>query len=289
MEAEVGCTVQEILTTSLGVSRRMVQKLTRASGIRLNGRAAYLQRKVRVGDVVAARISHEEDPGLDPVQMPLQILHEDDQLLVVDKPAGLLVHPVGTSSKPTLAHGIAHHLLQAGTRTRVRPVHRLDRDTSGLLIVAKSAFAHQALDRQLRNRELKRTYLAFVEGSPSPPEQVIDSPIGRHPRDPSLRAVVERGGDPALTRFELLEPYPDAALLEVQLDTGRTHQIRVHLAHIGHPLLGDVRYGAAVNPLPRQALHASKLAFHHPLTGAEIELKSALPDDLEDLRTELRR
>jgi len=220
--------------------------------------------------------------------MALAVVYEDDHLLVVDKPAGILVHPVGNSGEVTLAHGIAHHLLQAGVQTRVRPVHRLDRDTSGLLLVARSAFVHQALDRQLRDHEVRRSYLAFVSGVPSPAEQVVDAPIGAHPRHPHLRAVVASGGARAVTRFAVRETFEGAAVLEVELETGRTHQIRVHLAHIGHPLLGDVRYGAAPRPLARQALHAARLSFQHPLTKQAVELASALPADLEELRRELR-
>lgn len=275
--------MQEILTGVLAISRRMIQKLTRASGIRLNGRPAYLKRQVREGDVVAARLAFEEAPALEAVAMELAIAFEDEHLLVVDKPAGLLVHPVGRGGEATLAHGVAHHLAAAGVRTRVRPVHRLDRDTSGLVLFAKNAYVHQALDRQLRERGVRRSYLAFVQGVPQPPEQTIDAAIGAHPSDRNLRAVVDRGGDRAVTRFRTVRSTGSAALLEVELDTGRTHQIRAHLAHLGHPLLGDVRYGASSGPPGRQALHAAHLAFTHPVTGAAIDLSAPLPADLRDL------
>lgn len=280
---EAGSTVQEILTGVLAISRRMIQKLTRASGIRLNGRPAYLRRQVREGDVVAARLAFEEAPALEAVAMDLAIVFEDEHLLVVDKPAGLLVHPVGRGGEATLAHGVAHHLAAAGVRTRVRPVHRLDRDTSGLVLFAKSAYVHQALDRQLRERGVRRSYLAFVHGVPQPPEQTVDAPIGAHPSDRNLRAVVDRGGDRAVTRFRTVRSTGSAALLEVELDTGRTHQIRAHLAHLGHPLLGDVRYGASPGAPGRQALHAARLAFTHPVTHLAIEVTSPLPAALRDV------
>jgi 23S rRNA pseudouridine1911/1915/1917 synthase len=288
-EAEAGSTLQEILTGALGVSRRMIQKLTRASGIRLNGHPAYLKRKVRAGDDVAARLVFDEEPGLEPMEMALSVCYEDEHLLVVDKPAGILVHPVGRSGEATLAHGIAAYLLRAGVRARVRPVHRLDRDTSGLVLFAKSAFVHQVLDRQLREREVRRAYLAFVAGVPTPSEQTIDAQIGRHPRDPNLRAVVARGGDAAVTRFRVLEQFSGVSLLDVELETGRTHQIRVHLSHAGHPLIGDVRYGGPRGALGRQALHAARLGFVHPKTHDSIELSSELPADLARLREDLRR
>ena len=286
-EEEAGRTLQELLVGTLGISRRMIQKLTRATGIRLNGRTAYLKRKVRTGDVVMARLVFAEEPGLEPMAMDLTIVYEDEHLLVVDKPSGLLVHPIDRSGEATLAHGIAHHLLRDAVPTRVRPVHRLDRDTSGLVLFARSAFVHQALDRQLRGHGVRRTYLAFVAGLPSPPEGVIRAPIGPHPRDPNLRAVAEQGGDAATTHFRTVEDFGDAALLEVELETGRTHQIRVHLAHLGHPLLGDVRYGGPPGNLRRQALHAARLDLAHPISGEAITLTSALPPDLQALRTEL--
>lgn len=282
---EAGRTVQEILVGSLGVSRRMMQKLTRAAGIRLNGRPVYLRRKVRSGDVVAARVVFAEVSTLPPIPMELRIAYEDEDLLVVDKPAGILVHPVGESGEATLAHGVTHHFQQSGLRAKVRPVHRLDRNTSGLVLFARSAFTHQALDRQLRERELRRSYVAFVNGVPMPTEQVIDAPIGAHPRHPHLRAVVARGGDEAVTRFRVIEAMPGAAMLGVELETGRTHQIRVHLAHLGHPLLGDVQYGAPIRAdIHRQALHAVRLEFRQPVTKERLELTSPLPAELEGLR-----
>jgi 23S rRNA pseudouridine1911/1915/1917 synthase len=287
--AEAGRTVQEILTGGLGISRRMIQKLTRSGGIRLNRRPAFLGRKVREGDVVAARLAQPEEPGLQAVPMDLAIVYEDEHLLVVDKPAGMLVHPVGREGEVTLAHGVTHHFQEKAVRAKVRPVHRLDRDTTGLVLIARSAFVHQALDRQLRAHEVRRTYLAFTCGAPSPAEGVVDAPIGPHPRHPHLRAVGGPGDSPAVTRFRTLERLEGAALLEVELETGRTHQIRVHFAHLGHPLLGDVQYGApARSDLHRQALHAARLSFDHPVSHRLIELESPLPADLEELRRRLR-
>lgn len=281
-QEEVGRTVQEIVTGPMGISRRMIQRLTRAGGLQMNGRAPYLKRVVRPGDVISARVGYAESPGLEARPLPLVVRYEDDHLLVVDKPAGLLVHPVGGEEETTLAHGVAHHLEQAGVRTRVRPVHRLDRDTSGLVLFARSAYAHQALDRQLREGGVRRIYLALVEGTPDPPQQVIDLPIGRHPHDTNLRSVTPEGS-PAVTRFRTLRRTGEISLLEVELETGRTHQIRVHLAHLGHPLLGDVCYGGRRGPPGRQALHAARLSLEHPITGEPLEVHSPLPPELERL------
>ncbi|HEX8904700.1 MAG TPA: RluA family pseudouridine synthase, partial [Longimicrobiaceae bacterium] len=190
---EAGRTVQEVLTGPMQVSRRMIQKLTRARGILLNRRAAYLGRKVKAGDVVAARVGFEEEAGLAPVAMPLAIVHEDDDVLLLDKPPFLLVHPTSPEQKETLSHGVAHHFAQRGVRAKVRPVHRIDRDTSGLVLFAKSAVSHARLDAQLREGGLQRVYQAVVDGVVEEDEGIVDAPIGRDPRRPHLRAVRDDG------------------------------------------------------------------------------------------------
>jgi RluA family pseudouridine synthase len=286
-EAEAGRTVQQILTGVLGVSRRQIQKLTRSDGIRLNGRPPFLKRPVRAGDIVAARIAAAEEGSLAPEEMPLDVVHEDADVLVVNKPAGMLVHPVLPDQHGTLAHGIAHHFAEQGLHARVRPVHRLDRDTSGLLVFAKTAHAHRLLDRQIQQGELEREYLALASGVIAEERGVIDAPIARDPAEPRLRAVLP-GGAPARTRFEVVERYADATLLWLKLETGRTHQIRVHLTHLGHPLLGDRQYGrVGLDRIGRQALHAARLAFRHPTTDQLLEFEATLPADMAALRERL--
>jgi RluA family pseudouridine synthase len=280
-EDEAGRTVQEVLTGPMRVSRRMIQKLTRAHGILLNRRAAFLGRKVKAGDVVAARVGFEEEPGLTPVDMPLSIVHEDDDVLVIDKPPFVLVHPTSPNQTETLSHGVAHHFARRGLRAKVRPVHRIDRDTSGLVLFAKSAVAHQRLDAQLRDGAIGRAYLALVDGVVDGDAGEVDAPIARDPRNASLR-VVRPGGEPARTRWRVAGRYPRATLLEVELETGRTHQIRVHMLHAGHPVLGDRQYGrAGLNLVKRQALHASRLTFAHPSTGERLTFEAPLPADME--------
>lgn len=284
---EAGRTVEEILTGPLRVSRRMIQRLTRSRGIRLNRGPAFLARKVRAGDVVAARVAAAEEPGLEPVPMELHLVHEDADVLVVDKPPFLLVHPTSPEQRITLAHGVAHHYREHGVHALVRPVHRIDRDTSGLVLFAKTAFAHQYLDRQLRERELSREYLALVQGVMEEDAGTIDAPIGRHKQHPNLRAV-RPGGEAALTRYRVEERYADATLVRLELETGRTHQIRVHLAHLGHPVLGDRQYGRAGGALlKRQALHAARVSFTHPSTGEPLTLEAPLPPDMEQARARL--
>lgn len=287
---EAGRTVEDILTGSLRISRRMIQKLTRSKGIRLNRKAAFLARKVKSGDVVGARVTTEEEVGLEPWATKLAILHEDRDILLLNKPPFLLVHPLSPEHRETLAHGIAHHYLQQDLRTKVRPVHRLDRDTSGVLLIAKTAVAHQRLDRQLRERTMKREYLALVDGVVTEESGVIDAPIGRDRRRPHLRTVRTDGGDAALTRYQVVERYDVATLVRLELETGRTHQIRVHMMHRGHPLLGDRQYGRkGLSLMSRQALHASRLAFLHPNTDEPLSFEAPLPADMAELRDTLRQ
>ncbi|HEX2095339.1 MAG TPA: RluA family pseudouridine synthase [Longimicrobiaceae bacterium] len=285
---EAGRTVEAILTGPMQLSRRMIQRLTRSRGIQLNRRAAFLARQVRAGDVVAVRVAPEEETGLEPVAMELEVVYEDADVLVVAKPPGLLVHPTSPGQARTLAHGIAHRYREQGVRARVRPVHRIDRDTSGLVLVAKTAFAHQHLDRQLRERTLRREYLALVRGVVEEDGGVVDAPIGRDRRNPNLRTV-HPGGEPALTRFRVVERFRAATLLRLELETGRTHQIRVHLAHLGHPVLGDRQYGGTgTEGMGRQALHASRLRFRQPTTGEEVVCEAPLPPDMATAVERLR-
>ncbi|HET7232406.1 MAG TPA: RluA family pseudouridine synthase [Longimicrobium sp.] len=287
-DEEAGRTVQDVLTGPMQVSRRMIQKLTRAQGILLNRRAPFLGRKVKAGDVVSARIQRDEEPGLLPVEMPLDIVYEDGDVLVLNKPPGVLVHPTSPEQRETLAHGVAFHFAQRDLRARVRPVHRIDRDTSGLVLFANSAMAHQLLDKQLREGVIGRAYLALVDGVMEGDQGVIDAPIGRDPRRPNLRAV-RPNTEPARTRWRVIDRFPNATLLELELETGRTHQIRVHMQHAGHPVLGDRQYGrAGVRLIGRQALHASRLTFHHPTSGQEMTFEAPLPDDMARAVDQLR-
>ncbi|MBW3628557.1 MAG: RluA family pseudouridine synthase [Gemmatimonadetes bacterium] len=285
---EAGKTVEQLLIDSMRISRRMIQRLTRASGIQLNRRPAYLARLVRQGDVVTARLDWAEESGLRPVPMELAIAFEAADLLVLDKPPFVLVHPPTPQHDATLAHGVAHHLLQSGVQTKVRPIHRIDRDTSGLVLFAKTAVAHHRLDLQLRDHTLRREYLAFVEGGVENAEGEIDAPIGKHARSTELRAV-RPDGEPAITRYRVVERLAGATLLTLELETGRTHQIRVHLAHLHHPLIGDRAYGARESALlRRQALHCSRLSFLHPTTETPQTVEAPLPADLMQLHERLR-
>ncbi len=244
------------------------------------------------GARVRVTVPPSEPPGLVPEAVALRIVYEDGDILVVDKPAGMAVHPAPGHGAHTLVNALLAHapqLSRAGGEGRPGIVHRLDKDTSGLIIVAKNDEAHAALARQLKERQVEKTYIALVEGRLQQREGVIDAPLGRHPAQRKKQAVVP-GGRAARTRYRVLREINGRTLLEAYPETGRTHQIRVHLASIGHPVAGDRVYGrgrAAVPSLRRQFLHASRLAFRHPRTGARIELSAELPEDLRAVLAEL--
>jgi len=283
---EGGNTVQEVIQ-GMGISRRMIQRLTRSRGIQLNDRVPYLKRKVREGDVLAVRVGGEERATLLPVEMDLEVVFEDADLLLLNKPAGLLVHPTSPSHQRTLSHGIARRYLDQGLELRVRPVHRLDRETSGLLLVAKSAYSHQHLDRQLRDGAILREYLALVEGRVES-GGVIDAPISRSSGKLPKGAVSE-SGRPARTHFWVEERFAATTLIRARLESGRTHQLRIHLAHVGHPVAGDRRYGSGASAVPeRTMLHAWRIAFDRPVSGERLTFEVAPPEEMRLLLERLR-
>ena len=274
-----GLTLEEYLKTILQYSGRKIQKLTRQKGIFLNGKKVFLQRKVKSQDVLRVLMAQDMTYGVEPEEGSIEILYEDDYMLVLNKPAYQLVHPTGQTTKGTLANYLAYYLQQQGVITTIRPVHRLDRETSGCVIFAKDDRSQFILEQQLKDRTLKRVYWALVKGIVHPPSATIDVPIGFHPTMANRRAVREKG-DPAITHYHTLHNFSETSLVELRLDTGRTHQIRVHLAHIGYPLLGDGMYGIRTSWLTRQALHASSVSFNHIKDQHEITIQAPLPPDL---------
>jgi 23S rRNA pseudouridine1911/1915/1917 synthase len=251
--------------------------------VTLDGEVAPATRRVRGGERVV--VSSEPDPrevAFEPEPIALRIVHEDAALLVVDKPAGLVVHPGSGNWHGTLANALINHAPQLAAIPRAGIVHRLDKDTSGLMVVAKTLPAQTALVRELQARSVTREYIALASGDIAT-RGSIDAPIGRHPTRRTTMAVVATG-KPARTHFDIVERFGVATLLRCSLETGRTHQIRVHLASLGHPLVGDPTYGRK-GPLPfvRQALHAARLALVHPVTGKTCRWDSPLPPDFATL------
>ena len=222
-----------------------------------------------------------EPEALTPQDVSLAVVYEDPHLLVVDKPAGVVVHPTPGQTSATLVHGLLEHGIAGGDEDRPGIVHRLDRDTSGLLVVTRSAEAHDAMQALVRRRALEREYLALVRGHPRSRRGRIEAPIGRDRHDPTRHSLDTATPRDAVTHFEVERLLGERALLRVRLETGRTHQIRVHLEAIGLPVSGDPVYGIAGDlGLERQFLHAARLAFTHPLTGEEVDVSTPLPDDL---------
>jgi len=269
-------------------SRSRLARLIDEGHVQVQGREAGTSIKMKSGEVVEVELAPREvDNAYKPEDIALPILHEDADLLVIDKPAGLVVHPGSGNWDGTMLNALLHHAPAVGNLPRAGIVHRLDKDTSGLLVVAKTEPAQASLVRQLQARTVKRTYFALARGQVLKPGKV-DAPIGRHPVHRTKMAVVP-GGKPAVTHYIVRERFPAHTLLECQLETGRTHQIRVHLASIGHPLEGDAVYaGKGAKVFTRQALHAWKLAFVHPGTGEPVAFESKMPPDFSALLESLR-
>jgi 23S rRNA pseudouridine1911/1915/1917 synthase len=264
-------------------SRAEAQRLIEAGRVTVNGEGRAKRHRVSPGDLVEARLPSEATgAALRPEDLGVPVVHADDYLLVVEKPAGMVTHPSRGHSTGTLVHGLLAGGI-AGGEDPQRPgiVHRLDRDTSGLMLVARGEKAHRRLGRMMREREVDRRYLALVHGQ-FPPALTVDRPLGRDPRRRMRQAVRVTGGRVAITHFRLLEQLGPVALVEARLETGRTHQVRVHLESAGHPVVGDPVYGMGRDPggLSRQFLHAYQLAFRHPITDEELRFESPLPGDL---------
>jgi 23S rRNA pseudouridine1911/1915/1917 synthase len=280
-EKAAGTRLDRFLAIPLG-SRARAQALIDGGQVRVDGSLRPKRHLVAAGEAIEIDDPAVESGGLAPDEpAPFEVAYEDEHLLVVDKPAGVVVHPARGHWAGTLAQALEGRAAGGEEPFRAGIVHRLDRDTSGLLVVAKNNDVHRALKALLAHRRLRREYLALVDGHPPARTGTIDAPIGRHRRDRKLMSIDSDDPREARTHFEIERLLPAAALLRVSLDTGRTHQIRVHLAAIGHPVSGDPQYGTRGQfGLERQFLHATRLAFVHPVTGAEIDVSSPLPADL---------
>ena len=278
-------------------SRSKWQRLIRGNRVRVQGRIRPPDYTVRGGEVVSVQLPPPEPAGeLIPRAIPLDIVYEDADVIAVNKPPGLVVHPAPGHRDDTLVNALLYHCRDLdfpGDTLRPGIVHRLDKDTSGILLVAKKERSLNSLASQFRNRRIRKTYLALVRGVPAPAQDIIRAPIGRHPRDRKRMSTWSPRGREAENRYSVLEDYHVAALLELELITGRTHQIRVHLASRGHPVLGDRQYGGRQLPgtdiqVERQMLHAFRLQFEHP-NGRVMTLEAPLPADMQELLTRLRR
>jgi len=291
-----------LVTIGIPLSRTQIRHLIDAGEILVDGGRVKPHYRVRPREEISIHLPAPEAAVLEAEQMPLEIPYEDSYLLVVNKPAGMIVHPAGPVRTGTLVNALLYHSPELANRGGLRPgiVHRLDKDTSGLLVVAKTDRAHRVLSRQLSTREMKRDYRAIVWGSVGVDEGRIEAPIGRHVVDRTRMAVTPLAARHAATRFRVVVRFDVATLLELSLESGRTHQIRVHCAHMGHPVVGDATYGgrgrlaslpierplweratAVRSAAGRQLLHAVRLAFIHPVGGERIRCEVPLPADME--------
>jgi 23S rRNA pseudouridine1911/1915/1917 synthase len=266
-------------------SRAYIQKLLKNGKVFVNGTPVKANYRPATGDEILVEEDEPAPAGVKAQPLPLVILYEDEDLVVINKPRGMVVHPAPGNQENTLVNALLAHCRElSGIGGVARPgiVHRLDKDTSGVLVAAKNDFTHLSLARQFQQRAMTKKYLALVHGQVSPPEGVINAPIGRHPVHRKKMAVLP-AGKPAVTRYRVLEYAGSCSFLEITLETGRTHQIRVHMQHIGHPVVGDTLYGRKREPFPLygQALHAAVLGFVHPRTGSYQEFTAPLPPEME--------
>ena len=293
--AEGGTRIDAWLSANVpDLTRNAAQRLLTDGMVLVNGKPPKKNYKVNAGDAVTVTIPDIAEVPLVPQNIPLDIVFEDEDVVVVNKPRGMVVHPAPGHPDGTLVNALMYHcgdsLSGVGGEKRPGIVHRIDKDTSGLLIVAKNDAAHLALSAQLSDRSLSRVYRAVVVGNLKQDSGTVDAPIGRHPNDRKKMAVTQQNSRNAVTHWSVLERYRGYTHVRCKLETGRTHQIRVHMAHIGHPLLGDEVYGHAKLPekgLVGQCLHAKELQFIHPRTGQAVHLDTELPDYFKEVLTRL--
>ncbi|SFS76075.1 RluA family pseudouridine synthase [Marininema halotolerans] len=289
-EEEAGKMVRQVLSNRFRFSRRMFRRLRNHQGVTVNGERVYLTSRIAAGDVIEVVLPMDEGEGIAPEPIPLVVKHEDQDVIILDKPAGIVVHPTKGHPEGTLANGLAHYWLEKEEFHLIRPVTRLDKDTSGLILFAKHAHAHAYLSKQMARRRYQREYFAFVHGKVAEEEGVIDAPIRRQ-SDISIIREVAVDGAHAVTHFRRLRQWNNATLLHLSLETGRTHQIRVHLEHMGYPIIGDEMYGGRRGEMgmSRQALHAGFLSLIHPRSEERLTVDAPLPEDMATLLVELDR
>ncbi|AZR73013.1 RNA pseudouridine synthase [Anoxybacter fermentans] len=274
-------------------SRSYIKQLIDEGRVKVNGRVEKASYKVKAGDEIVFEVPEATELEVKPEAIPLDIIYEDDDIVVINKPWDMVVHPAPGNESGTLVNALLYHCKNlSGINGIIRPgiVHRLDKDTSGVLVVAKTDMAHRILVEQFKRREIEKIYLALVKGFLPYDKGKIDAPIGRDPKDRKKMAVVKENSKPALTRFEVKQRFRDYTLVKVNLETGRTHQIRVHFRYIGYPVVGDDKYGYKESlPVKRQMLHAYQLTITHPRTGEKKTFTAPIPEDMEKILVELRK
>lgn len=275
--------VKQVLKEEFLISDRLIVKLKNSKQIYLNNEHTFVNQKLKIGDKILVDLDFKEtSDNIVPTKMNLDILYEDDGLLIVNKPPFMPVHPSMDHFEDSLSNGIKYYFNSIGLKRKIRPVNRLDKNTSGIVVFAKNEYMQECLIKQMKSGSFKKEYLALVDGVIDKKMQVIDAPIARKD-DSIIERCVSENGDRAITEVELLQTFDNYSLVKCNLKTGRTHQIRVHLSYIGHPILGDDLYGKKSEFINRQALHAYMVSFIHPLTKELFKIDAELPKDISDL------
>lgn len=285
-----GSKIKDYLKSVELLSSRLIRGAAKEGRIKVNGERVNLRYILQADDVVEVDINKEESQDIEPEDMNLKVIYEDDDIIAVDKPPGIVVHPTKSHLSGTLANGILYYFKEKGENCIVRLVSRLDMDTSGVIIIAKNQFSHAALSREMQENTFKKEYIALVHGVIDKRQGTIDLPIYRV-GEGTIKRVIDERGQRSITHYEVLETFKNATLVKLLLETGRTHQIRVHLSHLGFPLFGDKIYGEENNDeeyINRQALHAYKVAFPHPKDKHIVNLESPLPEDMKSLVEKLK-
>ncbi|MEN6317343.1 MAG: RluA family pseudouridine synthase [Syntrophaceae bacterium] len=279
--------LRDVFKKKLPVSHALLARLKVQEKIRVNGQLAHTNYRLQPGDRITVDLNLDEASHILPQDIPIDIIYQDDDIMVINKPAGMAVHPIKEKMTDTLANAVTYYWSQRGESRLFRPINRLDKGTSGLVLVGKSQYAHQALFKQQKQGQVQRRYLAVVEGLVQEDKGCIDLPIGfAEPGNPVFRKV-DVNGKAAITHFSVIKRYTDATLLSLRLETGRTHQIRIHMSHLGHPIYGDAIYGQPSSRIARQALHAGWTSFLQPRTLNRLQFEVPLPTDMQDLLAQL--
>lgn len=275
--------VLHVLKEQFFLSDRLITKLKKANKIYLNSLPTYTKKSVTVGDTVSVLIDFEEDnSNIVASNIPLNIIYEDDYLLVLNKPANIAIHPSILHFYNSLSNGVKFYFDKLGLKKKIRIVNRLDRNTSGIVIFAKNEYIQECLIKQMKTNEFKKEYLAIAKGILESKSGTLNFPIARK-EGSIIERTVSSDGDSAITHYDVVKEFNNLSLVHIVLETGRTHQIRVHFSHIGHPILGDTLYGSPSELINRQALHSYKLTFIHPVTKKKLILESSLPNDIKNI------
>ena len=286
-----GIVIREFLKEELELSSRLIRRAAIEKRIFVNKEAVRMRKVLHTGDIVEVKLERVESQNIIPEKMELNIVYEDEDILVLNKPPYTVVHPTRGYPTGTLANGVLYYFNETNQNCIVRLVSRLDMDTSGLIIIAKNQYAHMALSKEMQLNHLEKRYLAVVHGHLQKEEGTIDLPIFKHEDEESIfKRIIDERGQRSITHYKVVKKFKDATLVECLLETGRTHQIRVHLSHIGHPIYGDTLYGYGEEEkelIPRQALHAYGLDFKSPRTKEKLSLRAELPEDILNLINKL--